>query len=102
MSESVHLDGLNVVYSIRWGKGMTEAPPEWDRLKSAVEYFQGYDVEIHIHAPAWARKRIKRLYEAELNGLVVFHWIDIPGFRQGTGRQGFACMGPPHQWIHRE
>lgn len=78
MSESVHLDGLNVVYSIRWGKGMTEAPPEWDRLKSAVEYFQGYDVEIHIHAPAWARKRIKRLYEAELNGLVVFHWIDIP------------------------
>lgn len=78
MSEAVHLDGLNVVYSIRWGRGMTEAPPEWNRLKSAVEYFQGYDVEIHIHAPAWARKRIQRLYEVELNGSVVFHWIDIP------------------------
>lgn len=80
MSEAVHLDGMNVAYSIRWGRGMTKAPPEWDRLKSAIEYFQEYDVEIHIHVPAWARKRIQRMYEVLLDDSVNFHYIYIPQF----------------------
>ena len=80
MSEAVHLDGLNVAYSIRWGKGMTKVPPEWDRLKSAIEYFQAFDVEIHIHVPAWARTRIQRLCEDQLENSVNFHYIYIPRF----------------------
>ena len=78
MSEAVHLDGMNVAYSIRWGRGMTKAPPEWDRLKYAIEYFQGYDVEIHIHVPAWARKQIQRLFEVLVDDSVNFHYIYIP------------------------
>ena len=78
MSEAVHLDGMNVAYSIRWGRGMTKAPPEWDRLKSAIEYFQGYDVEIHIHVPAWARKRIQSMFEILPDDSINFHYIYIP------------------------
>ena len=77
MSEAVHLDGLNVAYSIRWGKGMTKVPPEWERLKSAIEYFQAFDVEIHIHVPAWTT-RIQRLCEDQLENSVNFHYIYIP------------------------
>ena len=80
MSEAVHLDGMNVAYSVRWGRGMTKAQPEWNRLKSAIEYFQAYDVEIHIHVPAWARERIQRLCEVQLNDSVNFHYIYIPRF----------------------
>jgi len=80
MSEAVHLDGMNVAYSIRWGRGMTKAPPEWDRLKSAIKYFQAFDIEIHIHVPAWARTRIQRLCEDQLENSVNFHYIYIPRF----------------------
>jgi len=78
MSEAVHLDGMNVTYSIRWGRGMTKAQPEWNRLKSAIEYFQEYDVEIHIHVPAWARTKIQCLFEVPFDDSVHFHYIYIP------------------------
>lgn len=78
MSESVHLDGSNIAYSIRWGKGKSRAPAEWNRLKSAVDYFSGYDVELHIHVPEWARGRFNGLIEDELDESVVLHWIEIP------------------------
>ena len=77
MSEAVHLDGLNVAYSIRWGKGMTKAPPEWDRLKSAVEYFGGMmwrSTSTCLHG----KTRIQRLCEDQLEKSVNFHYIYIP------------------------
>lgn len=78
MSEAVHLDAMNVAYSIRWGRSMNKAPPEWDRLKSAIEYLRAYDVEIHIHVPAWARKSIESLFEALNDDSVSLHYIYIP------------------------
>ena len=80
MSEAVHLDGSNLAYSIRLGRNKSWAPPEWNRLKVAVEYFQEYDVEIHIHGPTWARGKFHGLIENEFDDSVVLHWVDITEF----------------------
>jgi hypothetical protein len=80
MSEAVHLDGANIAFSIRWGKGKSRAPAEWERLKSVVDYFREHDVEVHIHCPAWAKCQFDDLVEEGLDDYVVLHWVDIPDY----------------------